>query len=298
MGYLKYIPKFLALAIIAFSVFALWNKNKQLHEELLGKTEKYKQLSNYVASLEIKYTNQKGLNKAFSKEFSKEKKHLKGRAKIFSNVKFLSNEKVRKTPDFDIETSDYVLTEITYKNGPPIGYVALYKGNSVQSKIYDHEIEVKTLVGKDDKTGRYTILSKSNFILKEKPKVSKHLKWVGEPFALKIVGGTATINPLEKNPLVPKWQWFAPHLNAHLSFGESVSAGLGVSFLGYGVTDNDLKLKFLDVGVVSNEKDNTFDISIIPVSWRALSPVLNNTYLGVGYNLNRENWVLDIGIGL
>jgi hypothetical protein len=57
---------------------------------------------------------------------------------------------------------------------------------------------------------------------------------------------------------------------------------LGVSFAGYGKTDNDLDYKFLQLGTAVNQNGSNFDLHFIPVSYRPFSKILPNTYLGVG----------------
>ena len=294
---MKYFIILAGIALIA-SNFHFAHKSRVLHKNLIGQKQKYEQLSKHAASLNVTYSTQKRLLSVLRNKFSNEKGALKGNIKIISNSKFTTKEKARRTDTFDIVKKNVVISEIRYKNGPPIGYVALYKSpeKAVESKMYDHSIEVSTAVSRDPETGRYTIVSKADFILIEQPMVESGKKWVKHKFPLNITGGTALIDPTEKLELDPRFYWWAPHINASIGIGQETSVGLSYSLSGFGITKNDLKWKFVSLGVHKKGKE-AVDFSIIPVTVRPWGNVLSNTYVGFGKLLN-GGWFLGIEVGL
>ena len=143
--------------------------NERLHIELVGQKEKYQQLSEFTAKLEIKYVGQEKLRKELERNFSAEKGALKGRIKILSNATFLIREKARKSGKSDLvyqgNRLKYIVNEIRYKDGPPVGYVLIFDNGKVVSKLYNHRFDVKTAVSRDEDSGRYSVVSKADYIL-------------------------------------------------------------------------------------------------------------------------------------
>src|SRR5258707_87356 len=78
------------------------SENTRLHTELIGQTEKYKQLSDHAAKLEIQYADQAKLKEELDKKFSAEKSALIGRIEILSNATFLIRDKARDAKNSDV----------------------------------------------------------------------------------------------------------------------------------------------------------------------------------------------------
>lgn len=279
-----------------------YSESKRLHEALIGKTQEFKKISDVAASLSIKYVEQKKLNESLQNTWKDEKEALEGRVKILSNATYLIRERARKENRSDLsyegKTVKYVFNEIRFKDGPPIGYVMIFDDGKVVSKIYNHVIDVKTAVSRNEDTGKYTILSKADYILR-----SGHLKydgknWFGEEYPLNIQGGTTLIDPTEKSNLKKKFYLWNPQLNGNLNLnldGES-NVGLGVSLMGYGYTKRDQDYKFLQIGAAI--KNNSISGTFIPIMWRPLPNYLNNTYFGLGMEINViPNYFLGLQIG-
>ena len=106
------------------------SKNDRLHTELIGKTEKLELLNKYIANLERRYIKQDHLQKVAIEVFTKEVIKNRKRIKVLSNATFLIRENARKSGKSDItyhgKRMKYIINEIRYKNGPPIGYVLIF----------------------------------------------------------------------------------------------------------------------------------------------------------------------------
>lgn len=281
------------------------SENKRLHEDLVSKTEAYEQLSDKAAKLENQYVEQKQLKEKLEKEFQEEKSALNGRIKMLSNATFLIREKARKTGKSDFtyqgKMFKYILNELRFNDGPPLGYVLIFDDGRVVSKIYKHEINVKTAVSRDEDSGKYSVVSKADFILKSPSlNVNGEKVWLNKPYALSISGGTAVIDPTEHNQLRRRFHLWAPHLNAKVDFASTEpSPGLGLSVAGYGKTKNDLDFRFLQIGF---HYDNEAGIrsTLTPVLWRPFNSLLSNTYLGPGIAIDSVGlrYFLGVQIGL
>lgn len=283
-------------------------ENVRLHTDLIGQQEKYKQLSAYAAKLEIDYATQEELRKQLEVKFAAEKDELSGRIKILSNATFLIRDQARKTGASDVvyqgETLKYVINEIRFSDGPPVGYVLIFDDGRVVSRLYNHAISVNTAVARDEDTGRYSIVSKADYILKSPSLNTKGEKvWTNKPYPLKITGGTALVDPTEQNPLVPRLQLWAPHINGGMSAG----AGLAGAFLrptvdfsvsGFGKTRNDLDWKFLHLGFDIDSSLADLGAHLLPFSYRFWPAVFTNTYVapGVGWNASGANLQLNLNL--
>lgn len=283
-------------------------ENIRLHAELVGQQEKYKQLSDHAAKLEIDYVDQKKLQEELNKRFADEKDALEGRVKILSNATFLIRENARKAGRSDIvyQGTDlkYVVNEIRFNDGPAVGYVLIFDDGRVVSKIYNHEIQVNTAVARDEDSGRYSIVAKADFVLKS-PSINSNGEkvWYNKPFPLKITGGTAIVDPTEKNQLTPKFQWWAPHLNGGFSAGAGSGGGflrptVDLSLSGYGVTKNDLDWKFVHIGfdVDTALKDPGFHV--LPFSYRFWPSVLSNTFIGPAVGMSKSGFNAQLNLNL
>lgn len=283
-------------------------ENTRLHTELVGQTQAYKQLSDHAASLEIKYSDAKALEERLNKDFAAEKDALQGRIKVLSNATFLIREKARVagTSDFTYqgESLKYIVNEIRFNDGPPVGYVLIFDDGRVVSKIYNNIIDVKTAVARDEDSGVYSIVSKADFILKS-PSINMNGEkvWTNQPFPLNIVGGSATVDPTEKNPLTPHLILWAPHINGGFSAGAGASGAflrptVDFSFAGFGVTKNDLDWKFLHLGVDIDTDLKDPGFHIMPFSYRFWPTVLSNSYLGPALGWTKVGPNLQLNLNL
>lgn len=287
----------------------LSSENTRLHTDLIGQTEKYKQLFDHAAKLEIQYVGQEALRKELDAKFADERDSLQGRIKILSNATFLIREQARKAGKSDVvyqgDAVKYVLNEVRFGNdGPPVGYILIFDDGRVVSKLYNHEIQVNTAISRNESSGRYDIVSKADYVLKS-PSINTNGEkvWTNQPYPLKIVGGVALVDPTEMNPLTPHLQLWAPHLNGGVSgtagaIGAQARPSLDVSLAGYGVTKNDLDWKFLHIGVDSDTDFSDPGFHVLPFSYRFWPSVLSNTYIGPGLGWSKAGMNGQLNLNL
>lgn len=302
----KYGIIIIALLIIGQCVLNLQNDKKRLHEDLIGKTQKYQQLSDHAAKLEIQYKTQKDLNSNLESNWAAEKDSLKGRIKILSNATFLIREKARVSNNSDLvykgKRMKYVVNEIKFNDGPPIGYVLIFDDGRVTSKIYNHIIDVKTAVSRNESTGEYNIISKADYVLRSPSLNLSGENWYKKPYPLKIIGGSAMIDPTEP-VAASKKRFFLWSLNInggiHL-YTDSITPSVSASIMGYGYSTRDLDWKFIDLGVeYSDNKERGFALNVTPVLYRPIPKILKNTYVGPGISFDSygKKYFLGISIG-
>lgn len=278
-------------------------ENKRLHKELIGQSEKFQRLSEHSANLERRYVEQKELRERAERTFSRERDSLKGRIKLLSNATYLIRERARKSGQSDLvyegKRVKYVFNEIRFNGGPPVGYVIIFDNGRVVSKVYNHEIDVKTAVSRDEDSGRYNILSRADFVLRSGHRKPDGKNWFGIPFPLKIKGGTAFIDPTEPAKQSKRFYLWAPkyNLGANIST-DGIAPALGVSLMGYGYSKRDLDFKFLQVGLQQEKTDGT-GLTLTPVLWRPFKDTLSNTYIGPGISLDKkgQNYFLGVSVG-
>ena len=286
-------------------ILKLQTENKELHTELIGKKEEYQQLSEYSAKLKVQYLDATALADKLKINFNKEADVLKGKIKILSNATFMIREAARRAGNSDISYQGakvkYVVNELRYAGGPPIGYVLIFDDGRVVSKLYKHIIDVKTAISRDEKTGKYTIINKADYVLKTIPVTHTDSdNWLNKPFALKIVGGEAFIDPVEPIKQSKFFHWWAPRINAEFSFYKnSLYPGIGISLLGYGYSARDLDFKFLQIGG-QYTKDGSIIPTVSPIMWRPFPDFLANTYIGMGasYNDSQIMPFISLQVGL
>lgn len=291
-------------------VKGLRKDNDRLFTELVGQKQAYKQLSDHAAELAIQYQSQDQLRKELQQDFADEKQALVDRINLLSDATFLIKEKAKDSKSADLTFSGdkvkYAVNEIKFENGPPVGYVLIFSDGKTVSKMYDHDIQVETAVTRNDDSGRYEIVSKANYVLKS-PSVSGSgsNNWYNKPFPLDITGGQAEIDPTIKNQLSPHLQLWAPHINAGMEGGASLTGpflrpSLDFSFSGYGVTKNDLDWKFLHLGGDIDTKLTDPGVHLLPLSYRFWGSVLSNTYVGPGLGVSKQGWnaFLDLNFTL
>jgi hypothetical protein len=274
------------------------SENARLHTDLIGQTEKYQQLSDHAAKLEIQYSDAAKMKRELESKFAAEKDALQGRIEVLSNATFLIREAARKESKSDVvyqgDKLKYVLNEVRFGNdGPPVGYVLIFDDGRVVSKLYNHEIQVNTAISRDETSGRYSIVSKADYILKSPSLNTGGKVWHNEPYPLDISGGIAYVDPTEKNQLAKRFQLWAPHINGGVSGGASVAGGflrpsLDVSLAGYGETKNDLDWKFVHVGLDTDSKLSDPGVHVLPFSYRFWPSVLSNTYIGPGIGFTKD----------
>jgi len=289
----------LLLMLVPVAIYSMWrdSDSARLHEELIGKTTAYEQLSATTAKLKIDYVTQAALLKEVESNWAQEKKALKGRIKLLSNATYLIQEKARETNNSDIVYNsgevNFILNEIRFENGPPVGYVLIFDDGRVVSKIYDHEIDVKTAVARDENLGTYSVVSKADWVLRN-PHLSQRdgVDWFGKPHPLNIVGGTALIDPTEPVNRKRKFMW-SPQGSLGVSVNKDINPKGGISLAGYGENPQNLTWKFLQFdGIV---EDNSIKGGVTPVLFRPLPKIFKNTYVGpeVGFD-----GTLSLGISL
>jgi hypothetical protein len=257
---------------------------------LIGQKTAYKQLSDHTAKLENNFVSQEELKAKIEAKFGKEKSALEDRIKVLSNATFLIREQARKTNGSDVDYKGdkvkFLLNEIRFKDGPPVGYVLIFDDGRVVSKIYNHEIKVNTVVSRNEKNGNYSVLSNADYVLKS-PSLKDSTSWTNKEYPLKITGGQAFIDPTEPNVNKKSFYLWAPHYNLGITTDLStVYPVLSFSVAGYGYSKRDLDFKFLDIGGIY--KEDKFKPYFAPVMWRPLPNVLSNTYIGPALYLDKS----------
>lgn len=298
----KYLPYIISAIVVVASLALIQSfmKDKErLHEELIGTKQDYKQLSEHSANLERQYVNEKQLREEAEKKFKQELQAVTGRLKMLSNATFLIREKARESNNSDLvykgDKIKYVVNEIRFNDGPAVGYVLIFDDGRVVSKMYNHQIDVSTLVARDEKSGKYDVLSKADYILKS-PSINFNgeKNWVNKPYPLKITGGKAVVDPTEPINLQKRFYWFSPRYNANLVLDSEVRPGLAVSIMGYGLSKRDLDFKVLQIG--ATYLNDEFSANLTPVLFRPFKEMLPNTYLGPGIDTDKRlNLNLSIG---
>lgn len=313
------IKTFLSIVLILATLFlgykgysyisSLKSDNSRLHSELVSKTTDYEQLSKYVAKLEITYSDYKELEARLKGQFDKERAVLEGRIKVLSNATFMIREAAKHSKSSDITYSGdsvkYVVNELSYEDGPPIGYILIFDNGEVVTKLYNHEFKVYNAISRNEDTGIYTVLAKATYVLKSPSlKASKDNNWFNKEFELPITGGSAVIDPTEKNQSHPHLHLWAPHINGGLAAslgggGVELRPLIDLSLAGYGPTKNDLDWKFLSLGIDTDSKFLYPGAHLYPVSYRFFPSLLTNTYLsvGVGWNSLGSNFQGALSLG-
>ena len=297
----------LALTVLFFGdrivayVKNLQGENARLHSELVGQIKQYQQLSDHAAALEIKYSDEKAMEERLERDFATERGALQGRIKLLSNATFLIREKARDAGKSDFSYQGgalkYLVNEIRFNEGPPVGYVLIFDDGRVVSRVYDHVIDVKTAVSRDEDSGKYSVVSKADYVLKSPSiNVNGEKVWTNKPYPLRIVGGSASVDPTEKNPNTRRLHWWAPHINGGVSagaglYGPALRPTVDFSVAGFGVSKNDLDWKILQVGVDVDLQFTDPGLHFIPFSYRFWPSVFTNTYVApsVGWSLRGFN---------
>jgi len=301
---LKYSPLIvISLLLLFVGKLALDYKNeasesKKKYEELIGIRDKYKQLSNHVATLETEYATQKDIWNLAKNSWSDEKKLLERKLKALASATFTIRNFPLEQDAPDIVSEDELIQEVQFvdsngKLGPAVGVVKITNATGKTfSKMYDHEIQIDSAITKEE-NGKVRVLARAWYIQREESLNGSVGKpdWKDKPFPLPITGGMIMIDPTDPNSFsnLKRKFMFASHLNAGLfigNAGELVYGGrLGVSLWGYGKTKNDLDYKLGELGV--NINNNYMDINLVPVQYRVGNhlPLIEDMYVGVGAGL-------------
>jgi hypothetical protein len=301
--YFLFILKTLTILGVCYFVYGLYkdkNDTERKYKDIVGKEEQFKRINDYVADLEKKYLTEKQMREELEKRWGEQKKNLEGRIKYLSDTVFSL-----KNDEQEDNLGNSKLIEVSSqkdgKKGPPLCYVKLDKDNKIYKKVYDFEINVDTAMSRDEDSGKYFILTKANLTLLDTPLVDS--EWKGKPYPLKISNGVAIIDPTEKN-LENKFYWFDPKLNGGINFGVSGSSftsrpSLAISWMGYGLTKNDLKWKFINTGIDFNTKFNNPGINFSPFLYRPFDSFIVNTYVGPGvsYSSSGVGYYLGLSLG-
>jgi len=291
----------LAALFGAQKIYNLFYENQKLHEELIGQKHKYEQLNKYSAKLEIQYKDQVALTEQLKEQWQQEMDALKGQILILSNSTFSVQEKERTEKESDIYfNGGYTLNEVRFTDGPPVGYVLMSKDGQVQSKLYNYDVEVKTVVTKDNDTGKYNIASKAEFVLRETPKNTKYGEWLDKPYSLPITGGTAVVDPTEEVKVpTSRFYLFAPKLGGGVHFYiDDVLPYVGMSLMGIGQSKRDMSWRFAEVGI-EYSKTNKLALTLVPIMYRPFPNALSNTYIdaGVSYSTTGKRYFIGLGVG-
>jgi len=317
----KYFSNLLILVTVVGIVlfgYSLWrdSQEKVKYAELIGTKTKYEQLTKYTAKLESDYRTQKDLAIEAKKRFAEVNKEKDEKIKLLSDATYLIGRHVEKQngPDYYFETKkrtrNYVLNELRLAgpDSPAVGYIMIKNDGRTYKRNYAFEIEVNTLQTVDEKTGHVRVFSKAFLIKKERSPLAKRIdgysSWQDKKYPLKIIGGTAIIDPTEKIE-DKKILWWAPHtnmgINAGLGSGKSfVRPTLNFSTSGYGNSRNDLDYKFLQFGVDANTDFSDVGVNFIPFSYRFYPKLLTNTYIGpgIGWNKDGTNYFINLNLSL
>jgi len=319
----QFVKNFKNIAILVFIIIAgffayNWytdsQENKRLHNDLINQQEEYEQLNENVAKLKNSYQIQSELIERQNKEWAEIEKEKNERIKLLSDATYLIGKHVGRQngPDYYYETKrktrNYVLNELRFDgpDSPAIGYIMIKNDGRTYKRNYGFEIQVKNLQTVDEETGRIKIYSKAFMIPKEKSPLAKRIdgykNWKDIPYPLKIVGGETFVDPTLPSKDKPRFFFWNPKFGASMNMALDkedfyILPALDVSFMGYGITKNDSKFKFLNVGVSLGTREDEFDLHFKPILWRPLE-LFSNTYVGagIGYGINGTRFLLGVSL--
>lgn len=265
----------------------------------------YAQLSSEHALLATNYRKEKDLHTEALKRWEKERKDLKGQIKALASATFTIDNFPTEQDAPDVVTDEYLKQEVRYKSadgkiGPPIGYVQIFSdtGRTI-SAVYSHQIQIDAVVTKD-KDGRYRVLTKGSYILRDSGTINSD--WKDVPYPLPITGGEFWVDPTSAAPVGAKKRFRqATKLNvggfAGVSgLGLEAGAHAGVSLWGYGYTDHDLDFKLGEVGF--NGSRGYLDVNVTPLQWRVgnVIPLIDDLYIGPGVGFGNHGVNYFIGL--
>jgi hypothetical protein len=319
---IKYISQILliiTLIIVGVFAFRLYQGRKAdqgRFQELIGTEDKYKQLNTYVAQLESQYKSQVALNKQLEANWKDVVKQKDEQIKSLSESSYLV-----KSVEEDDKKPDYIYTEpgplkgmivnelrINGKDSPAIGYVAIKADGSTKKANYKFEIKVENAELVDEATGKIRVVSKAFLIADENGLADTKLpdikKWQGIEYPLPIIGGDILVDPVQSSQ-TKSFMYWAPRFVAGMNAGvessqATVKPGVGFSAMGYGFSKNDLDYRLLQVGFDFGDKASNPGINFVPISFRPISSILPNTYLGPGIGVDHTGtfYFINVSFGL
>jgi hypothetical protein len=309
------IAVFVILLIIAgIKIYKDYTTKTRLHEDLIGQSEAYEQLSKKHAKLAIEYKTQEDLLKNKDERWSEVVKEKNERIKLLSDATFLIGKHYLKSqgPDYFFETPkktrNYIFNEVRIAgvDSPPIGFVMIKNDGRTYKGTYPFTIKVENLQTIDEETGKIKVYAKAFLISKSNGLAGKRRpdlkKWVDLSYPLDITGGTVLVDPTIKNTTSPRF-FLNPKVDLTISAGLDMSfrllPGLDVSLLSYGVSKNDSRFKFVGLGANFGAEVDDLDVNFKPIYWRPFS-FFSNTYIypGIGYSRNGVRYLLGIGVEL
>jgi hypothetical protein len=286
------------ILVIAAAVYIqkLRGNLDRLHEDLIGKDQKYKQLTDYVAALEIQYKDQQELAAKAREDFGKQADALRGKIKLDADSTFTNgDDKAHVIGKLSLPNA----YDVGFPDGPSLGYVKIDKDGQVSNGLYKLDLLLNLAYSQDESTGRGVVLSRASIILRDDPANPLSAKWKDKPYPLKISSGVTYIDPTEPNQLRKSFSFWNPKFNANLNLTPNgLAPGAGLSVMSYGNSKNDADFKFLEFGV--QDLSNKFGLTISPVMWRPLSGIISNTYVGPGIYVQDSgiSYYLGFTIGL
>jgi hypothetical protein len=303
------------LVIFCVDLYRSEHEAESRYQELLGTKEKYEQLSQYTAKLEVEYKNQKDLSKLLEETWQDISRRQEEKIKLLSDATYLIGKHSTKQdgPDYYFQTpkgtQNLIVDEIRIAgpDSPPVGFILIKSDGTTYKANYKFEIRAETLQTKDDDSGKVTVYSKAYFVAGENGLAEKRRpdlkKWKDVPYPLQIVGGSAVVDPTEQADSRSLRLW-APRLVGGVNGtagagGLAMRPSLGVSLAGFGYSRRDLDWRFVQLGVDAKSDLSDFGVNVVPLSWRPFRNTLVNTYLGpgIGWTVAGPNLFMNLSLG-
>lgn len=291
----------LVVVVLAFLYSRSLKDNKVLFKNLVGKTEQAKKLTKEVLLLENRYVSQEELQKKAKVEFNSVMKLLNSTIKELTQTNLAIKEKATKQSKSTIivEGEDgFSANEVSFKDGPPVGYVLNYNDGEVISKLYDFEIILDSITTKDEKSGRYKIATKANYVLKSLSLANQ--KWLNKKYPLNVSNGVSYIDPTERIKSRNRLYLLNPKFNIGINLvDKDIVPTLGVSVASYGPSKEESSLKILNFSAFLRQ-DDSLGLLIHPVLFRLAPRMFPNTFVGPSLHFDNSsvNFSLGVQVGL
>ena len=291
----------LVVVVLAFLYNRSLKDNKVLFKNLVGKTEQAKKLTKEVLLLENRYVSQEELQKKAKVEFNSVMKLLNSTIKELTQTNLAIKEKATKQSKSTIivEGEDgFSANEVSFKDGPPVGYVLNYNDGEVISKLYDFELILDSITTKDEKSGRYKIATKANYVLKSLSLANQ--KWLNKKYPLNVSNGVSYIDPTERIKSRNRLYLLNPKFNIGINLvDKDIVPTLGVSVASYGPSKEESRLKILNFSAFLRQ-DDSLGLLIHPVLFRLAPKTFPNTFVGPSLHFDNSsvNFSLGVQVGL
>jgi len=291
----------LVVVVLAFLYNRSLKDNKVLFKNLVGKTEQAKKLTKEVLLLENRYVSQEELQKKAKVEFNSVMKLLNSTIKELTQINLAIKEKATKQSKSTIivEGEDgFSANEVSFKDGPPVGYVLNYNDGEVISKLYDFELILDSITTKDEKSGRYKIATKANYVLKSLSLANQ--KWLNKKYPLNVSNGVSYIDPTERIKSRNRLYLLNPKFNIGINLvDKDIVPTLGVSVASYGPSKEESRLKILNFSAFLRQ-DDSLGLLIHPVLFRLAPKTFPNTFVGPSLHFDNSsvNFSLGVQVGL